>query len=355
MDVITILFIIIAAIVGAVVTYFIVDGKKKDKENKDASSMEEVIKKKYESLLSETQLKITQQDEQLREECAHKEKLEEKYKTLLSDAQLKINQLDAQLKECMDGHVDETIQKQLDEVEKLKKRIKSLEEEIEENEDDLDDYKKKLRKKDDENNELQGLLDKEVRVGKSIKEELEKLKSELDDKKSALELKMESLRFVQEVVSASVVKDSVTKALYNNVDNAVNYISGELKEGIKNEGIKRVFTLDNEKEIFESDLKKWALSTKKSWIQHKTAIAFVGEFSAGKTSIVNRILSQDNPNVPLLPVSAKATTAIPTYISGGESTRYSFVTPDNVQKAISEETFKRVNKEVLDEIKGISC
>ncbi|MBC5606723.1 dynamin family protein [Bacteroides difficilis] len=348
MNVMGILPIVIAALVGAVVTYFVVDRKKNGKENND-TSLEEVIKKKYESMLSEIQSKIIQKDALLKEEYIHKEETRKKYEELLSDAQSKIAQLDAELKGCINGHIDETVQKQLDNVDKLKKRIKDLEEEIEENGDDLADYKKKLKKKDDEKSELQDLLDKEVKIGKGIKEELEKLKSELDDKKNELEFKMESLRFVQEVVLASVVKDSATKVLYSNVDNAVNYISGELREGIK-----EVFTLDNEKEIFGSELKKWALSTKKSWIQHKTVIAFVGEFSAGKTSIVNRILSQDDPNVPLLPVSAKATTAIPTYISGGESTRYSFVTPDNVQKTISEETFRRVNKEVLDEIKGVS-
>ena len=96
------------------------------------------------------------------------------------------------------------------------------------------------------------------------------------------------------------------------------------------------------------------LFQRKSWIQGKTSIAFVGEFSAGKTSIVNRILSQDDPNVPRLPVSTKATTAIPTYISGGVSTYYQFVTPGNELKSISEHTFKRVNKEVLDQVKGVS-
>ena len=30
------------------------------------------------------------------------------------------------------------------------------------------------------------------------------------------------------------------------------------------------------------------------------------------------------------------------------------MTPDNIQKNISEETFKRVNKEVLDQVKGVS-
>ena len=66
------------------------------------------------------------------------------------------------------------------------------------------------------------------------------------------------------------------------------------------------------------------------------------------------MLSQDDPNVPLLPVSTKATTAIPTYISGGVGTFYQFVTPNNELKKISESTFKKVSKEILDQVKGVS-
>ena len=106
--------------------------------------------------------------------------------------------------------------------------------------------------------------------------------------------------------------------------------------------------------VYGSGHESWAIAAKKSWIQGKTSIAFVGEFSAGKTSIVNRILSQDDPSVPRLPVSTKATTAIPTYITGGVDTPYQFVTPNNELKSISEETFKRVSKEVLDQVKGVS-
>ena len=56
----------------------------------------------------------------------------------------------------------------------------------------------------------------------------------------------------------------------------------------------------------------------------------------------------------MLPVSTKATTAIPTYISGAPGALYQFVTPDNSLKCISEDTFKKVNKEVLDQIHGVS-
>lgn len=160
---------------------------------------------------------------------------------------------------------------------------------------------------------------------------------------------MQSLSFVQEILSASVGNDTETKLLYERVDNVCNYVKEELRDCIKY-SFNRI---DNEN-LFKEDLQKWAIVKKKDWIEGKTAIAFVGEFSAGKTSIVNRILSQDNPNVPLLPVGSEATTAIPTYIAGGVSTRYNFVTPTNTKKKLEEETFKKVNKDVLGQVKGIS-
>ena len=137
------------------------------------------------------------------------------------------------------------------------------------------------------------------------------------------------MAFVQEILSAKQTDDVSTKALYSQVDNLANYISGELRDCVTS-----IFKIENTS-VFEGELYKWAITKKKAWIQGKTTIAFVGEFSAGKTSIVNRILSQDDPRVPLLPVSTKATTAIPTYISGGVSTRYNFVTPDNTQNKAS--------------------
>ena len=108
------------------------------------------------------------------------------------------------------------------------------------------------------------------------------------------------------------------------------------------------------KQFFHNKCDQWASTKRKSWLDGKTTIAFVGEFSAGKTSIVNRILSQDDPSIPRLPVSTKATTAIPTYIAGGQTVSYSFISGDAKRKTILEETFKKVSKDVLDQVKGVS-
>ena len=113
-------------------------------------------------------------------------------------------------------------------------------------------------------------------------------------------------------------------------------------------------TLTNEG---ERDLSMWQSECAKSWIQGKVKVAFIGEFSAGKTSIVNRLLQDGDPHAIQLPVSSKATTAIPTYISGrkgGGKAKYHLYTPDSKLKEISEDTFRRVSKEVLEEVGGVS-
>lgn len=331
MDTMTLLYIVVAAILGVTITYFLLKKKVEVKDVSTTSSEDQDLVKKYEQQLQESNIKGNE--------------LKEK----LTEANAKIAMLDEQLNEAVNGNLDEVAKKRLAEVDKLKKEIKDLECEIEEYEDDIKDLKKKLKNKEAENSKLQDDLSKEQRVCKQLCQDLEVVKNDLEDKSKDLKLKAESLAFIQEILTAKQVSDTSTKDLHKQIDAIVSYISGELKDNIK-----ASYTFKDEDAIFGSGLQRWAIAAKKTWIQGKTTIAFVGEFSAGKTSIVNRILSQDTPNIPLLPVSAKATTAIPTYISGGPSTLYQFVSPDNLQKVISEETFKKISKEVLNQVKGVS-
>ena len=285
--------------------------------------------------------------------------IESKYKELLSEAKAECKKLDEQLKKAISGNCDETIKAQLDEVVKLKKRITDLEDEIEDNEDDIDNYKKKLKKKDSELSELQETYDKECKASKQMSEELGQVKRELDEKTEELKLKIGSLEFIQEILSAQQTKADNSVQLYKNINFLESVICGQVLDCYEmawaEKGIKVGTTNYNKKkEDLMSSFFYWAAMKKKHWLDGKTTIAFVGEFSAGKTSIVNRILSQDDKTIPLLPVSTKATTAIPTYIAGGVSTAYRFVTPDNVEKNLSESTFKKVSKEVLDQVKGVS-
>lgn len=336
MDTMTLLYIVIAAVLGAAIAYYF------------AKKNVQVAEKGLDNSDKEKKL-VEDYEQKLQESFAKGDELKEKYEHLLAEANDKIAKLDEQLSEAVNGNLDEAVKKRLAELDKLKKEIKNLEDDIEEYEDDIKDLKIKLKNKESENLELQDNLSKEQRACKQLNQDLQIVKEKLDEKSKDWELKKESLDFIQEILSAEQISDTSTKELHGKVDQVVNYISGELKDCIK-----ASYKLENEDAIFGSGLQRWAIAAKKNWIQGKTTIAFVGEFSAGKTSIVNRILSQDDLSVPLLPVSAKATTAIPTYISGGPSTLYQFVSPDNLQKVISEETFKKISKEVLDQIKGVS-
>lgn len=319
----------------------------------DTNTSDEISR--LQSLLSEkdatiTSLKTEQQDLTTKTESLIAQLKEKNLKELKASAD-RISQLEAEISKALEGGADEIVKAKLAEVEKMTKKIKNLEEDLEEAEDEADSLKKKAKNLQDENTGLQEELEKEVRKGKKLLEEIDEVKSHLEQVEKDFAIREEALDFVKEILTAERTSDESVRNLYQTVDSIVDYIRGEVRDSLIS-----VYDIpaENQQSLFGTELLSWAISKKKSWIQGKTSIAFVGEFSAGKTSIVNRILSQDNPNVPRLPVSTKATTAIPTYISGGVSTYYQFVTPGNELKSISEDTFKRVNKEVLDQVKGVS-
>lgn len=335
MDGNTLIFIAIAILIGIAIGWAVFGRKK----GVDPTVLEESQNEKdaLQQLLKESESRV--------------QGIKEKYEQLLSEAKEQSKALDEKLKAVIEGGADEAIRQQLAEVDKLKKKIKSLEDENEEFEDDLDACKKKLKNKENESSKLRDELDTTLREKKKLQEDLQKAADELEEKAQELNVKIESLTFVQEILTAKRTADDSVTRLYAKIDSLSEFIRGELKDAVAD-----IYTLKDELNdvLYGSGHESWAIAAKKSWIQGKTSIAFVGEFSAGKTSIVNRILSQDDPSVPRLPVSTKATTAIPTYISGGVGTFYQFVTPNNELKSISEETFKRVSKEVLDQVKGVS-
>lgn len=352
MGAMTILYLIIAALIGAAMMYFGGHKTAKCNNQKEDSLLSEIeklenckkkISEKYELSLRNAENHSQNLNEQLIESLNEKTELKEKYETLLQDGKRQAEELDNQLKQSLNGKIDESVQAQLSSINELKNKINGLQEEIVEYKEDIDDFKERIEKKNIENSELRETIDKE-------KAENGYLKKELEEKESQLASKIESLSFIKEVLSAEQVNDDHTQDLYDKVNDVVDFVESDLEVCVR----PYVKGKPCENIIWSQELKKWESTAKKSWIKNKTSIAFIGEFSAGKTSIVNRILSQDDPSVPRLPVSAKASTAIPTYISGGIVTAYQFLSPDNQLKRITEETFSRVDKEVLDQMKGIS-
>ena len=353
----TIIIYIIVDIIIAVFIWLYCSGQTSN--SKTLASQLSVENERLKTKLAETEKKLTNSVD-LENEL---DKIESKYKALLKEANEQCAQLDEQLKNAIDGKIDNSFKEQLAQTEKLKKKIEDLEEEIEENEDDISNLKKKLHLKDNDIAELQDNLRTEQKNTNCLKEELSSLRQTLDNKLEELTIKMGSLDFIQEILSAKEISTEDAQKLYKRINAFESFVKGSYldlnsylynsydipwKEFIGKQAIvpKKQYVIDH--------CDQWTATKRKSWLDGKRTIAFVGEFSAGKTSIVNRILTQDNPDIPKLPVSTKATTAIPTYIAGGSVVSYSFISGDGRRKEILEETFKKVSKEVLDQIKGVS-
>lgn len=249
-----------------------------------------------------------------------------------------------ELSQALGSGVDEDVRQRLAEA-------KNLTDTVEELEEDLEEAEKKNKKLQAANAKLQDEQSEAECQVKNLSRDLEEKQSSLDRLQQETAIRKESLDFVKEVLTAQRTDDTSVMQHYRHVDAMVDFIQGELKETLdktkcSNSGIGKFLGKD--------ELTTWAILKKKTWIQGKTAIAFVGEFSAGKTSIVNALLSDGKADVLKLPTSSAPTTAIPTYITGGKGTYYQFFTPDNILKRISEKTFKRISKEVLDQVEGVS-
>lgn len=352
----TIIFVVAAAIVGAALAFILM--KVFNRHDMSADNREQAWQETKSQLA-----KLTEANEQAEHDKARLAKDKERAERLLKEATERLNLLDEQLKSATSGgKVDPNIVAQFADTEKLEKEIKKLKEQLEDTEDELDEQERKLKKKTAEFNDLQSEKSKLDAEHKRIIAELENVRAELKAKREELNMKMQTLSFVQSILSArNLTSDNIAKT-EENIGLVESFVQGLFlnslnyfyKEGLlKWNGKQGQEAQTLTKEFFSNRFVQWAATKRKFWLDGKTTIAFIGEFSAGKTSIVNRILSQDNQNVPLLPVSTKATTAIPTYISGAPSTTYSFISDDR-RKRLEESVFKMVSKEVLDNVSGIS-
>ncbi len=235
-------------------------------------------------------------------------------------------------------------------VKKLKRQLEDTEEELEDAESTVKRMKRQLEEKVSENERLIDDLSTSKRTINDLTISAESAKKELEETNIQLDSVSSSLDFVQEILKAVPLNSETLIDKEKKIDAIFNYVFFDFQELFK----QHFEPSDYSDNIFGQGLSQWRAVKRKSWIEGKKTIAFIGEFSAGKTSIVNRILSQDDPNVTLLPVSAKATTAIPTYIAGGDFTTYQFYSPDGNLKGISEDSFKKVSKEILSNIDGVS-
>ena len=253
-----------------------------------------------------------------------------------------------------------------DKLTKAKKELEDVEEERDDLEDDLKKEKKKRQEVEASNSELETKLSKTSRDLAEAEDAKATLKTSLEKSEQENVLSHGSLHFVSELLNAEPASKNDQggiRAVEKAVDDLVEFIEHDLGSYYKAANYNdNVFdyqssgNVDPQSLESKDSLVRWAAQAKKTWINGKRAVAFVGEFSAGKTTLVNRLLGQnvnDKNDKGVLFTSAKAATAVPTYVVGGDKERFNFVSKDDELKVLSKQTFTSASKEVMGRIEGL--
>ena len=235
--------------------------------------------------------------------------------------------------------------------EELLKRNKRAERDIEDLQIELEEIEEETRAK--EKKAQKQILDS-IKQQELTQEELLASQRQCAEKENSLKDLTRSMNFMREILSAKVASDSGTKTLYKRIEDLAEFISIDLFDSIKHLRVLKLINTTIDDRFFKEWLSRWIVNERKNWIKNKTTIAFVGEFSSGKTSIINLILTNGHKGKNLLSVDNSVTTAIPTYISNASEEKYRFFSSDEKLKEISKETFYSIDKKVIDRIGSLS-
>lgn len=235
---------------------------------------------------------------------------------------------------------------------KLRKKLSQLEDENEDLEDDLDKAEKKAKELKQQLVENEEQLHAEKKAHKATQEKCQQAENDLEASQQKVHSKESALKFVQGILQAKTREATGNAA---KTEQKIYELEGFLMEEFA-DAIKLIYKKESAPDVCNQATElynQWRAKRLKSWLYKKRAVAFVGEFSAGKTSIVNRLLSPDNLEEAKLPVSAKATTAIPTYIAGGPKENYGYVDQGGNIRSLEKTFFEKTDKSVLGELKGL--
>lgn len=278
-----------------------------------------------------------------------KSKIDE-LKTQLADMESRLKEKDEALKSALSEDASTFSSTLQAEIETLKKKVAKLKKDLEDTEDERDDLEdvaksatNKLKRKTEECTELSMELSVIKRKIETLQREFDMQADELEDEKIQNKERKESIEFVNAILNAKEASDEYTKSRNEAIDNVRNTLWNYYDS-------LTYWDLEDNRENIIGFAFHWANERKKPWLKGKKVIALIGEFSAGKTSIVNRILSQDDASAPKLPTNSKATTAIPTYISYGPVFMSQFLDAGGKLKNIKKEDFERVKKDVLGKV-----
>lgn len=278
-----------------------------------------------------------------------KSKIDE-LKTQVADMESRLKEKDEALKSALSEDASTFSSTLQAEIETLKKKVAKLKKDLEDTEDERDDLEdvaksatNKLKRKTEECTELSMELSDIKRKIETLQREFDMQADELEDEKIQNKERKESIEFVNAILNAKEASDEYTKSRNEAIDNVRNTLWNYYDS-------LTYWDLEENRENIIDLAIHWANERKKPWLKGKKVIALIGEFSAGKTSIVNRILSQDDASAPKLPTNSKATTAIPTYISYGPVFMSQFLDAGGKLKNIKKEDFERVKKDVLGKV-----
>ncbi|GHU61782.1 hypothetical protein FACS189445_4130 [Spirochaetia bacterium] len=233
-----------------------------------------------------------------------------------------------------------------DALKKLRKELSDLQDELDDINDELADTKKGYDKIKKENIDLKNNLKELNNNYTAIKHQTEDLKDRNEDIEKNLSRKISVLKIADDILNAKEANSKDAVEISEMAAKIVNFVQDNLCDVLRNTTDISMGILDQ----YQSDIWTWGNLQKKTWLQGKTVVAFVGEFSAGKTTIVNRILTQDKNDVNLkLPVKGTPTTAIATYISYGPDTYVQFTDPAGNLKNIHKDTFTYFSKDSIDD------
>ena len=354
-----IIAIIISILIGCIASWIVLKNKNCSDESKFSTKGQdqtsEEIKQLKQSLNEAINNKdrISSEKKELEESVKDSQSLLLQKESELSDLRTKIKNLSEMPSDAKERILIESLREEIEEkknkLEQQYKELKDKENEINDLEENVDDLNKKLNKTKENVRELNDQVEKSKKKIGILENDLRNITAERDEIKVEDNLKSEAINFVNAILTAKDADDRDAKRISENVSKIESiifdqYIPLQRQYYKEWDGLKNWIA-----NIYEITF-HWTNLQRKSWLNQKKVIAFIGEFSAGKTSIVNRILSQDDPNCPRLPEGGKATTAIPTYISYGEGFRSLFTDANGDLKTMEKEFFTKVNKEILAKV-----
>lgn len=213
-----VILVIIAAIVGAVITYFV---------RPKASAADPAM---LEQAQNDRQ-KISQLESSVEEKDGEISNLSEQ----LSKLQQKITSLQDELKRSADlkeilqsGDEHEVISALQGEIEKLKKQLEDAEEEIEDLEDESSSNKKKYNDERKKLSEASARLEQCEKDLKSLQNDLDVKEEELANQSEKLGRKEEAINFVNEILTAKDADGNDVRELNQKVNEVEQFAYDEL-------------------------------------------------------------------------------------------------------------------------------